>query len=171
MVSSIVAASVSQSFLSLPRSSQMILSTLQERLSCYIVPELKRICKDRRREILRSACKQCEKHPCWIGVVFGPSLGLVIVDFLCGYYFVHHLHLSALWGLATGIVIGFPVGCVFAFRQASPLLKRYVRRELRARGIDICQRCGYDMRFSHHTCPECGAIYDDVVDVSENPAK
>ncbi len=62
-------------------------------------------------------------------------------------------------GAAT-YMLSFGVGMYFVVRGS---LSPHVRRELNARGIPVCMKCGYDLRASEDRCPECGTGFEHAV--------
>ena len=65
------------------------------------------------------------------------------------------LVLMYIFGLATFSIVPWVM-----IRLSRNVLRRALRKQLMARGIPVCPKCGYDMRgCSGSRCPECGADY------------
>lgn len=71
------------------------------------------------------------------------------------------------WGLPLLTIdllflLGLMAAMMFGtFWLFSPSVRRALRRELVARGIAVCLRCGYDCRGQREPrCPECGTRFD-----------
>lgn len=70
------------------------------------------------------------------------------------------LGLGAWVTFTLGMGVGTPVmalGLALATRIQAPVIRRCLRNELRAIGIPVCMRCGFDLRNTDgRKCPVCG---------------
>jgi hypothetical protein len=62
-----------------------------------------------------------------------------------------------LHSVTYGVVFPYWALCLAAFPLPAVRLRRHLRTRRRLR-LGLCLRCGYDLRASPGTCPECGAV-------------
>jgi hypothetical protein len=139
-------------------------------VSSLIDPELS-LGTSERRSIMRKAWKQWMHKP-RNATLYGFGLVGVLVVFMFGPDFIepliggHRWYYTILWFLLylVGIVV-----LMFVLRHIG--LAPCVYEELRARGYDVCPRCGYlqtGVPPDAARCPECGSARRAFVMKPEN---
>jgi len=119
------------------------------------------------REIVRG------RIPGVVGVVTRPAvliaLGCVLL-FLCmsvaGWLVGRSSYqlAPAAFGLGAYILISW----IFFWWIHRPAVARFLRHRLRSLGVDVCKKCGYDLRQGRDDgceCPECGTVNERMAKV------
>lgn len=147
--------------MSMPPPRQEPLARHWERL-----PEAAMLSDDAARRAVLRAVHQRVLHNSVRAILFGGALtlaGIVASRFVRARLgaFVTGLGLplltiDALFGV--GLIAAMLYG---TFGLFNPSVRRALRRELVARGVAVCLRCGYDCRGQREPrCPECGTPFD-----------
>lgn len=89
-----------------------------------------------------------------MAMLFGLSVGQTLL--------LKSWHIPGAWLVVINVAVFGVIGGVIPIYFWHRPYTRFLRRELQARGVAVCVRCGYDLRAQREPrCPECGERFDE----------
>jgi hypothetical protein len=128
-----------------------------DRFWCGWFPDLRRVEASARREVLWAAYQPARKSPKYVVITLGTQLAAQAFLALPAN---HYARVYGYSGVVIDFVLPFAAALIAAI-YAILLIRRRItldlRKQLVARGLPTCVRCGYDLTGNvSGVCSECG---------------